>query len=218
VGRDLGNEQGQVAIDLGDLLRQPLDTASDSPQHVGSRTRAAPKQGCFASQLVLGQRGQPVTQRIGRGHHERAELVQRFCTRPHSSPPLDQQEPQLLAPTTSARQAQAFTGDHAACRQGGVDQVVLAAATFVATRPLTLVHQHTLGLEEAHQAGAVAAAPLHPEDRAAKIRRPHQKAPVTSQRRGHSAAVDPGAKPIQRYGDMRPLVRVHPIATVQSVT
>jgi len=82
--------------------------------------------GCFSGELLFGQRRQLVAERFRRGHHEATELVHRSRTRPHSAATLDQQKPQLLPLATAARDTQPLTGDDPACRQGGIDQVILA--------------------------------------------------------------------------------------------
>ena len=206
---DLGHQCGEAAVDLGDLLGQALDPPTDSPQHVGDQIRARAKLGCFSGELLFGQRRQLVAERFRRGHHEATELVHRSLTRPHSAATLDQQKPQLLPLATAVRDTQPLTGDDAACCQGGMDQVVLAAATLATARRLALVHPYAFGLEESHQASAIAAAALHTEYRPAKCRRPRRQALIARQCRFRFATVQLSPDPTQRDRDMRFLVGIH---------
>jgi hypothetical protein len=158
---------------------------------------------------LLGQASQSPAQIIGRRNQYRVELVERGRASSRRTAPLGQEDAKLLALATAARHAQALAGDDPACRQRGVDQIILAATPLTPPRPLTLMHHRAAILEEARQASAIAAAALDAERGFAKPTGPRPQPLVAGTRRSHGHRVHLPTEPIQRHRDVPLLVRVH---------
>jgi hypothetical protein len=75
---------------------------------------------------------------LGGGEEDSAQLVEGGGACLHGAATLEQKQAQVLAPTASARKAQALAREQAARGEGGVDQVALAAPALLAARALAL--------------------------------------------------------------------------------
>jgi hypothetical protein len=113
-----------------------------------------------------------LTQRLGSGNDERAQLVEGGRARLDGASTLEQEQAQLFTPSAAARKAEPVAGQQPSRGQRRVDQIALAAAALPATGPLALPDCDARQLEEADQPRPVAAAALDGEGGQAELQRP----------------------------------------------
>ena len=87
---------------------------------------AGPQPSGRAGESLPGERSQTLAQLIGSGDQERAQLVEGGVARLHGAAALEQEQAQVLAPTTAAGKAQALAAEQPPRSQSGVDQIALA--------------------------------------------------------------------------------------------
>ena len=145
---------------------------------------------------------------IGGGDEDRAQLVAGGGACLHGAATLEQEQAQILAPTTPAGKAQALTAEEPARGQSRVEQIALPASALLAARALALVHAESGSLEEANEPRPVTARALDGEGGHAELLRPGEQTAVAGRRRRDLLAVELGAKRVQGDGDVDLLVRV----------
>ena len=202
--------RSKAALDLGHLRGEAFDATAEPAQDSDRDLRAWPQPSRRAGKSLAGELPKPLADVLGRGHNQRAQLVQGGGARPDGTAPLEQKQAQVLAPSATTRDAQPFAGKQPPPSQGRVDQVTLAAAPLPTARPLALPDSDTRALEETDEPRPVAAGALDREGGHAELERPGKQRAVARFRRFDLTAVELGAKPVERNRDMHVLVGVDP--------
>jgi hypothetical protein len=154
--RNLGEERGQRALSLGYLVCESHGALAEPTQDTSRDLRARAEPGRRLGEPVPRERSQAGAQMVGSGDQERAQLVEGGGARLHGAAAFEQEQAQVLAPTTTAGKAQTLTAEQPARGQSSVDQITLPTPALLAARALALVHAEASSLEEANVAGPVA--------------------------------------------------------------
>jgi hypothetical protein len=113
-GRDFGDERSEGALSFCELPRESLDAPAEPPQNAVPDLGVGPQPSRRAGESLPGERSQTRTRVIGRSHHQSAQLIEGGVARLHRATTLEQEQAQVLAPTTAAGNAQAFAAEQAA--------------------------------------------------------------------------------------------------------
>src|SRR5688572_2855432 len=202
IGRHLGQQLGECSLGLGHLLRQSLDALAEPPEHAVSDIWTRPQPSRGSGESLPGEPSQALADVIGGGDEERAQLVEGGGARLHGAATLEQEQTQILAPTTPAGSAQALAAEEPARGQSRVDQIALPTAALLAPRALALVHADAGSLEEAHEPGAVTARALDGEGGHAELLCPGEQAAIAGRSRWDLPAVELGATRVEGDGDV----------------
>jgi hypothetical protein len=108
LGRHLGDHFGQCSLGLGHLLRESRDALPEPAQHAAHGTWTRPQPSSRLGESLPGQPSQALAHLIGGADEDRAQLVECGGARLHGAATLEQEQAQILAPTTPAGQAQAL--------------------------------------------------------------------------------------------------------------
>src|SRR5882724_3989242 len=154
------------------------------------------------------QRAEPHPQTLRRRDEHGLELVERRRPGLDEPAPLEQEQPQILAPAAPARPGEALAGDQPPRRQGGVDQIALAAPALASPWPFAFEDRGAACLQEPGQAGPVAAAALDREGRTPQPFCPLEQTRVAASAGRKLAGIELPAEPIAGDRDVRLLVRV----------
>ena len=197
IGRYLGQQLGQRSLGLGHLLRQSLDALAKPPEHAVSDIWTRPQLSRRVGESLAGERSQALADVIGGGDEDRAQLVEGGSARLHGAATLEQEQTQILAPTTPAGNAQALAGEQPARGQSRVDEIVLPPPPLLAARALALLHAEAGSLEVTDEPCAVTARALDGEGGHAELLRPGEQAAIAGRGRRDLLAVELGAERVE---------------------
>jgi len=169
---------------------------------------AGPKPSRCAREELPGERAETLAHVIGSGDKGRAQLVEGGVARLHRAAALEQEQAQVLAPTTTAGKAQPLAAEQPPRSQTGVDQIALPTPPLLAPRTLTLKDADLGTREEANKPCAVTARTLDREGGQPELLGLGKQAPVARSRRRDLPTVELGTEHVERDRNVDVLVRV----------
>ncbi len=125
IRRDLGEERGKGALGVCHLPRESLDALAEPTQNAVRDIGARPQSSRRVGKPLPREGSQTLAQVIGSGDRECVQLVEGGGACLHGAATLEQEQAQVLAPTTAAGNAQALTADQPPRGQTRVDQIPL---------------------------------------------------------------------------------------------